>query len=238
MPFSRAGRSRGGLGQGGARAVGLAGGDASGWGRAVAPRMGGFPPNWAVFRDAVPKPSKSTVGSPASPTVCRACAPSAGLLHGAARRRHARVNMPRRWCEAGGYGWAHGRGSRCRATAPSSWPSLRTTARTPCTPHDGHPSSREPIGTPSQRSLWFRWCPCCRRRRRAAVTKQRRLRIVHAIGLHLHVEEDRAMSALAARVITGSWSPMERRSTVGRLVSQFAPSVVPIAILLTSVSMV
>lgn len=46
------------------------------------------------------------------------------------------------------------------------------------------------------------------------------------------------MSAIAVRVITGSWSPMERRSKVGRLVSQFVPSVVPIAILLTSVSMV
>jgi hypothetical protein len=46
------------------------------------------------------------------------------------------------------------------------------------------------------------------------------------------------MSVIVARVITGSWSPMERRSKVGRLVSQFVPSVVPIAILLTSVSMV
>lgn len=46
------------------------------------------------------------------------------------------------------------------------------------------------------------------------------------------------MSAIAARVITGSWSPMQSRSQVGRLVSQFVPSVVPIAILLTSVSMV
>jgi len=46
------------------------------------------------------------------------------------------------------------------------------------------------------------------------------------------------MSAIAARVTSGPWSPMERRSKVGRLVSQFVPSVVPIAILLTSVSMV
>lgn len=68
--------------------------------------------------------------------------------------------------------------------------------------------------------------------------EQRRLRIVHATGLYLPVEEDRAMSAIASRVITGSWSPMERRSKVGRFVSQFVPSVVPIAILLTSVSMV
>lgn len=46
------------------------------------------------------------------------------------------------------------------------------------------------------------------------------------------------MSVIAARVIAGSWSPVERRSSIGRLVSQFVPSVVPIAILLTSVSMV
>jgi len=80
------GRWRGGFKQGGAQAVGLAGGDVSGQGRALAPRMGGFPPNWPVFRGAIPKPSNTTAGSPAPPIVCRACARSAGLLHGAARR--------------------------------------------------------------------------------------------------------------------------------------------------------